>query len=102
MVADELTIAEEGVVSGLGSDVAGFARRVRGLSTSPGFAACGAGQSGSEVAAACAGQGDNVAGSVDSVAGRLEQFADVLGSAEVAYGSTEDGIASGFRAMGEA
>lgn len=101
-MADELTIAEEGVVSGLGADVAGYAQEVRGLSTSPGFAACGAGQSGSSVAAACAGQGDNVKGSVDSVAGRLEQFSDVLQSAEAAYGNTEDGIASGFVAMGDA
>lgn len=100
-MADELTIAEAGVVSGLGTDVGTYAEEVRGVTTTPGFAAC-SGQSGSKVSAACKGQDGNVKASVDTVAGRLEQFADVCQDAEAAYGNTEDGIASGFKSMGDA
>ena len=98
----DLLKAEVGQIHGMAKTVEGQAEGIRELTTSPGFDSCASGASGSKIANACSSHGQKVEQSRDSAAARLELFSEQCRQAGTEYGNTEDAIAAGFKAIGDA
>lgn len=94
--------AEIGEIHGIAGKVDGHASGIRELTTSPGFESCTTGVSGSKIASACSSHGPKVSQARDSAASRLELFSEQCMQAGSEYGNTEDAIAAGFKAIGDA